>query len=160
MIILLKFIDKGIIFITSGFGIGYISHAQGTFGSIFGIIIILILTKIEVEISLNFLIIIIFFSSLLCHRANLIYEDDDSKHIVLDEIIGILVATYNVPVTFLNFLICFLFFRFFDILKPFPISFIDKNFKNGFGIILDDVLAGILSNILFIVFSSYFLKFS
>mgnify|MGYP002840854247 CR=1 FL=1 len=160
MIILTNYIDKIVIFITSGFGVGYAPFAQGTFGSIIGLATIISLIYIQIELTFISLLLIIFISSLLCHRANQIYKNNDSKHIVLDEIVGIFVATYDVPLTFINFFICFLFFRIFDILKPYPISFIDKELKNGFGIVFDDVLAGIFANILFIIIANYFLNTS
>jgi len=156
--ILHSFIDRITIFITSGFGIGYISYAQGTFGTILGLILIILLTSLSVKITIIFLIFFTIFGIILCGRANKIYKKNDSRHIVLDEIIGIFIATYNIQLSFNNFFICFLLFRLFDILKPFPIFLIDQKLKNGYGIVLDDVVAGIFTNILFTIISVYLLN--
>ncbi len=104
------------------------------------------------------LILVIFFSIVICEIANNYYLESDSKKIVLDEIAGIFVATYGIEITLINIIYIFLLFRLFDIYKPFPISYIDKKFKNGFGIVMDDVLAGVYSNIIFLITSIYLVR--
>ena len=120
-------------------------------------------------ILLGLIIIFIYsFSAVASHTEN--SENKDPKEIVIDEFIGQSIPIYlyeishgtekspNEAVIF--YAICFVLFRFFDIKKPFPVSFFDRNFKNSFGVIMDDVCAGlyvVLSLICFMVLSSYFI---
>jgi phosphatidylglycerophosphatase A len=77
----------------------------------------------------------------------------DPKEVVIDEVVGVWIALFFVKFftpeasDLLTFSLSFLLFRFFDILKPFPISYLDKNLKNALGVMLDDVLAGIFAGI-------------
>jgi phosphatidylglycerophosphatase A len=72
----------------------------------------------------------------------------DSKEIVIDEMAGMLVTMTWLPITWQAFAVGFLVFRFLDIVKPFPISFFDKKVPGGFGVVVDDLVAGIIGNIL------------
>ena len=148
-------IDKlNFIFVTF-FGIGKIKKIPGTFASLFTMLLLFFLFHI-----LNFspniilvIIILIFFISLFAVK---IYIKDlsnkDPKEVVIDEVIGqsIPLYLYEVSHNMLKdsnealkfYLIIFLLFRFFDIVKPFPVNYFDKNFKNSFGVIIDDVCAG------------------
>jgi phosphatidylglycerophosphatase A len=104
--------------------------------------------------------------------ANHIKDNDnkDPGEIIIDEFIGQSIPIYLYEVShgteksseeaIIFYTICFVLFRFFDIKKPFPVSFFDKNFKNSFGVIMDDVCAGIyvvLSLICFMFLSNYFI---
>ena len=98
------------------------------------------------------------------------FEEVDSKEIVIDEYLG-----QSIPILFfyiilfesslsINFftiivLIWFIGFRFFDILKPYPISYIDNNYKNGFGVVFDDIIAGIFTTIVLYIFIIIYDKF-
>ena len=155
------------------FGIGKIKMIPGTFGSLATIIILFILFH-TLDISSNLILlglIIIFiysFSAVASHTEN--SENKDPKEIVIDEFIGQSIPIYLYEVShgteksineaLIFYVICFVLFRFFDIKKPFPVSFFDRNFKNSFGVIMDDVCAGlyvVLSLICFMVLSSYFI---
>ena len=94
----------------------------------------------------------------------------DPKEVIIDEFIGQSIPIYLYEIShgtektaneaMVFYLICFILFRFFDIVKPFPANYFDKNFKNSFGVIMDDVCAGfyvVLSLICFMVLSSYFI---
>ena len=154
------------------FGLGKIPKIPGTFGSLATIIILYILFHI-LNLSPNLILIgliVIFILSFLAvatHIKN--SENKDPKEIIIDEFIGQSIPIYlyeishgteksdNEAIIFYG--VCFILFRFFDIAKPFPVSFFDKNFKNSFGVIMDDVCAGfyvVLSLICFMVLSSYF----
>ena len=112
-------------------------------------------------------IFILSFSAVAHHiRDN---ENKDPKEVIIDEFIGQSIPIYLYEIShgtekssseaLIFYGICFVLFRFFDIAKPFPVRFFDKNFKNSFGVIMDDVIAGIyvvLSLICFMVLSSYF----
>ena len=124
-------------------GIGYIPYASGTFGSIAGLIIGYLIYLINYN--LLFLIIpILFFLGI---KASQIYQnktgEQDSKVIVIDEVVGQLIAMMTVLDNLLLLFFSFIIFRLYDIFKPWPASYFDKNMKNGKGVMLDDVVAGI-----------------
>tara|TARA_B100000700_G_C14763989_1_gene723467 strand:+ start:80 stop:553 length:474 start_codon:yes stop_codon:yes gene_type:complete len=146
------------IFLSSGFGIGYIKYAPGTAGTFLGILIFFLLTSLNIYFNILSLVIFVLVSIIICNIANNYYSEDDSKKIVLDEIAGVFVATYNIDPTAFNIIAIFILFRLFDIFKPFPISYIDEKLKNGIGIVVDDVVAGIYANITFLLASFYFVK--
>ena len=133
------------------FGIGYSPIAPGTIGSIFSIVFLYFLIKF---VSYSFLVIvflIIFFTSLkLIEKYSILLKSHDSSTIVIDEFLGIfLIILFYDYLKFSNdfimFLLILILFRFFDILKIFPINWVDKNIKNSFGVVLDDLLAGVYS---------------
>ena len=145
----------------------------GTVGSLATTIILFVLFH-TLDISSNLILlglIIIFiysFSAVASHTEN--SENKDPKEIVIDEFIGQSIPIYLYEIShgtekspneaIIFYVICFVLFRFFDIKKPFPVSFFDRNFKNSFGVIMDDVCAGlyvVLSLICFMVLSSYFI---
>ena len=155
------------------FGIGRIKVIPGTFGSLVTIIILYFLFhtfNISSNLILLGLIIIFIYSfyAVTSHIENI--EDKDPREIVIDEFIGQSIPIYLYEVShgtekspneaIIFYAVCFILFRFFDIRKPFPVSFFDKNYKNSFGVIMDDVCAGlyvVLSLICFMVLSSYFI---
>ena len=155
------------------FGLGRIKMLPGTFGSLATVIILYILFHIlNISSSLIlFGLVIIFiysFSAVANHIENI--EEKDPREIVIDEFIGQSIPIYLYEVShgteklpneaIIFYAICFILFRFFDIKKPFPVSFFDKNYKNSFGVIMDDVFAGlyvVLSLICFMFLSSYFI---
>ena len=152
------------------FGIGKIGTIPGSIASLFTVILLFILfqiLKISADIVLIALIIIFFFSlySVNIFIKNL--DDKDPKEIVIDEFIGqsIPICLYEIAhegtkttseiLTF--YFTMFILFRIFDITKPYPIGYYDKNFKNSFGVIMDDVCAGlyvVAVLVLYMVFSS------
>ena len=143
--------NKIISIFTTLFGIGYSPIAPGTIGSIFSIFFLYFLIKF---VSYSFLVIIfliIFFISLkLIEKYSNLLKSHDSSTIVIDEFLGIfLIILFYDYLKFSNdfimFLLILILFRFFDILKIFPINWVDKNIKNSFGVVLDDLLAGVYS---------------
>tara|TARA_Y100001958_G_scaffold8602_1_gene5286 strand:+ start:189 stop:692 length:504 start_codon:yes stop_codon:yes gene_type:complete len=155
------------------FYLGKVPKIPGTFGSLATIIILYIFFHIlnlsSILILIGLIVIFIFsFLSIAIHIRN--SENKDPKEVVIDEFIGqsIPIFLYEIShgtekstdeaVMFYSF--CFILFRFFDILKPFPVSYFDKNFKNSFGVIMDDVCAGfyvVLFLICFMLLRSYFI---
>ena len=154
------------------FGLGKVPKIPGTFGSLATIIILYVLFHIlnlsSNLILIGFLIIFIFsFIAVATHIKD--SENKDPKEVVIDEFIGQFIPIYLYEISHVTeksadediifYSVCFVLFRFFDIVKPFPVSYFDKNFKNSFGGIMDDVCAGfyvVLSLICFMVLSSYF----
>ena len=155
------------------FGLGKIPKIPGTFGSLVTVIILYIcfhVLNLSSNIILIGLIIIFFFSfsAVATHIKD--KENKDPKEVIIDELIGQSIPIYLYEIShgtekssneaMIFYCVCFVLFRFFDIAKPFPVSFFDKNFKNSFGVIMDDVCAGfyvVLSLICFMVLSNYFI---
>ena len=155
------------------FGVGKIPKIPGTFGSLATIIILYILFHI-LNLSSNFILmglIIVFILSFFAVASHIKdSENKDPKEIIIDEFIGQSIPIYLYEIShgtskssdeaIIFYGICFVLFRFFDIAKPFPINFFDKNFKNSFGVIMDDVCAGfyvVLFLICFMFLGSYFI---
>lgn len=153
------------------FGLGKIKKIPGTFGSLATVIILYFFFHI-LNLSSNMILIgliIIFIYSFLAVAAHIKdNKDKDPKEVIIDEFIGQSIPIYLYEIShgvekspddaIIFYGVCFVLFRFFDIAKPFPVSFFDKNFKNSFGVIMDDVFAGfyvVLSLICFMVLSSY-----
>jgi len=154
-------------------GLGKIKFIPGTFGSLATTIILYILFHV-LNISSNFILIGLVIIFIYSFPAVTSYikdnENKDPGEIIIDELIGQSIPIFAYEIShgtekspdeaLIFYSICFVLFRFFDIIKPFPVSFFDKNFKNSFGVIMDDVCAGlyvILSLICFMVISSYFI---
>ena len=143
-------------FITTLGGLGKIPIAPGTFGSIFAWFVFIFLSHYVNMIFLTFAVGI--FSVWICEKITKDLVIKDHKSIVIDELVGTWISL--LPVLFIAddryeriiyAAIALILFRFFDILKPYPISFFDKEYKNGLGIVLDDVIAGIFSGILSVI---------
>jgi phosphatidylglycerophosphatase A len=132
------------------FYVGYIKFASGTWGSIASLLILYPFIKFTVlsfEALLIIFIILFFISNLFINYFSNFTNSNDSKHIVIDELLGIFIILifydfifiYN---DFITLILIFFLFRIFDIIKIFPANYIDKNFKNGYGVIMDDIVAG------------------
>lgn len=130
---------------TLGF-IGHIPYAPGTFGSLCGIVVIYVLNLPHllhgIFLACGFIVGIVASTA-----AEKLLQDKDSGKIVIDEFIGVGVATFMVPHSALFFSMAFILFRFFDIIKPLPINKLEKTLSGGLGVMADDVLAGIYANI-------------
>ena len=165
--------NKVIFLFVTLFGIGKLKKIPGSYASLVTTIFLFFLFHIF-NLSPNFILIgilIIFFLSI--YAVNIFIknlDNKDPKEVVIDEFIGqsIPICMYEIAhegtkeinqvLTF--YFIIFILFRIFDIVKPYPVSYYDKNFKNSFGVIMDDVCAGfyvVLSLICFMVFSNYFI---
>ena len=166
--------------VLSMFGIGHFKYAPGTAASFLTCIIwftideytkfsFLGLGKIYV---LVFLIVLLFYSIILIDK---LYNKKDAKEIVIDEFIGQsipLIAFSFRPIDLIPgcckkfsfdiesviwFILAFILFRFFDILKPYPINIVDKKINNGIGVMLDDIIAGIYSTVvIYIIYALWF----
>jgi phosphatidylglycerophosphatase A len=153
------------------FGLGKIPKIPGTFGSLATIFILFICFHV-VNLSSNIILIFLVIIFIYAFSAVTSYIEDnenkDPKEVIIDEFIGQSIPIYLYEIShgtekspdeaIIFYGVCFILFRFFDIAKPFPVSFFDKNFKNSFGVIMDDVCAGfyvVLSLICFMVLSNY-----
>ena len=125
------------------FKIGNIKYMPGTLGSIIGVVAGIFL-KNTIPITYYVLIILLIF--LIAIITINIYQTKvgkkDRSEIIIDEFIGQQIPIFFIELNILNIVMCFILFRFFDILKIFPTNYIDRNFKTSYGIIADDVVAG------------------
>ena len=154
-------------------GLGKINFMPGTFGSLATTIILYYLfhtLNISSNIILVGLIIIFFYSffAISSHIKN--SENKDPGEIIIDEFLGQSIPIYLYEIShgtskdsgeaIIYYSLFFILFRYFDIMKPFPVSFFDKNFKNSFGVIMDDICAGfyvVLTLVCFMIIKSYVL---
>jgi len=129
------------------FGIGLIRPAPGTWGSLSALLIWYFAEFLHSSIHIV-LPIFILFSWLACSQASQDSQSKDHSSIVIDEVAGMLVALSFVAHEIIIYLWAFLLFRFFDIWKPWPVSWADNNVKGGLGIILDDLIAGLFAGVI------------
>ena len=158
------------VLISTFFGNGYISKIPGTFTSLSTLIILYILFEVFQFKNLNYILILFsitfFYSFYAVMDSETEFESKDPRQIVIDEVLGqampLILIVYlssknliNIPVEIYYFL-SFILFRFFDILKPFPVSYFDKQHKNFFGIIMDDIMAGLYTMLIIYLISFKF----
>lgn len=150
-----KTLKNPFFFIASLGGIGLIRFAPGTFGSIFSWFLFIYLSHYLNMIVLTSLMF--FLGIWVCENISKDLEEKDDKSIVVDELIGMWIAlmptiyfadTQDERTTIA--ILALVLFRFFDIVKPYPINLLDQKFKNGFGIVIDDVAAGIITLLILI----------
>jgi len=152
-------------------GLGKIKFIPGTLGSLATIFILYYLFHtlgISPNIILIFLIIIFVYSFYAVSNYIKNNKDKDPGEIIIDEFLGQSIPIYLYEIShgttkndneaIVYYLLFFILFRYFDIMKPFPVNFFDKNFKNSFGVIMDDVCAGfyvVLTLVCFMIIKSY-----
>ena len=136
------------------FGIGYSKYAPGTMASFITSIIFVLLYQFQINIIILILVVslIFVFSVYSIDKYRNYFVKVDAKEIVIDEFVGqsiplltiySLISKDDTGSFILYVLISFILFRFFDILKPYPANKVDKKMKNGFGVMFDDVIAGV-----------------
>jgi len=130
----------------TGLGAGFSPIVPGTMGTLFAIPLYYFVSSISSPLYELTLVAFFFFSSWISNQAERYWGKKDDRRIVIDEIMGFLVTMLWIPRSPLFIVAGFLLFRFFDILKPFPIRRLER-VGSGFGVVLDDVLAGIYSSI-------------
>ena len=140
--------QKSVLFFATGCFIGNISFAPGTFGSILGLALCFLLSKIEFAFAAVLTILFVFFSIWMAHEAEKILKTEDPGCIVIDEIAGRVITLLGLPFNMVSVFGVFLIFRILDIWKPHPIRFLERKLSGGVGIVMDDIVAGILGNII------------
>lgn len=126
-----------------GFGSGLAPKAPGTFGTLAAIPFFILLQDLSWPIYLSWLLVTFALGVLWCDRSSKALGVHDHGGIVWDEFVGFWITMFMVPAGWIWIVIGFVLFRFFDIIKPWPINWLDKKVHGGFGIMIDDVLAGI-----------------
>ena len=159
------------IFVTM-FSLGRIGFLPGTFGSLATVILLFVcfhILNISSNIILIILVIAFAYSFIAIKNYTENNENKDPGEIIIDEFIGQAIPIYLYEISYgtektmdqalIIYTVCFILFRFFDILKPFPVSYFDRKHKNSFGVVMDDVCAGlyvVLSLICFMALKSLF----
>ena len=141
---------KAYVWLASWFGCGFFKPAPGTWGSFGGLVCGLIIFELIGLVGLYIGIVVVTLIGLWAsHLFDQAMDGHDSKMIVIDEVAGQWIAMAGVAVvahpSLLAFFLSFLVFRFFDILKPWPVSFFDQKVKGAAGVMGDDIVAGLLA---------------
>lgn len=134
-------------FVAFGLGSGAIPLAPGTFGTLMAIPFYLLLQPLPLPFYLAFTLLFFAASSWICDRVSRETGTHDHPGMCLDEFVGFFVTMIHAPTGWPWVVLGFLLFRLFDIWKPWPINWLDKKVHGGFGMVLDDVVAGIFAMI-------------
>ena len=140
-----------LLFLATGAYSGYAPVASGTVGTLVAIPLILLsaqLFSFSVILHLVVIVLAIAGACWVADVADLELDEHDSGKIVIDEVVGFLVATAAMEVTWSQLFLAFFLFRLFDIVKPPPASFFDEKVPGGIGVVLDDVCAGLYTNLI------------
>ncbi|AGB41554.1 phosphatidylglycerophosphatase A-like protein [Halobacteroides halobius DSM 5150] len=139
--------DKWTKLLATGFNSGLSPIAPGTVGTIAGAVLLALVIKIGLvpEVGFPLVFILLLPGIYIADQAEDIYGEKDAPQIVIDEIVGFVIAMYGLQISML--IPAFILFRIFDILKPVPLNKLQE-FKGGLGIMLDDIAAGIVANLL------------
>nr|WP_297812288.1 phosphatidylglycerophosphatase A [uncultured Methylophaga sp.] len=132
-------------FIAYGFGSGLAPKAPGTFGTLVALPIYWLIQDWSLLAYLSFVLVAFIAGIWLCQRTVDWLQQDDPSGVVWDEVVGYLVAMMFAPGGWQWMLAGFVLFRVFDIAKPWPVSVADKKVHGGFGVMLDDVIAGLMA---------------
>jgi phosphatidylglycerophosphatase A len=158
------------VLISTFFGYGYLTKIPGTVTSFVTTVFIYIayeyLGYTDLKFSIIFFTLLFFYSFYAVKDAESEFKNKDPRQIVIDEVLGqampLMLLLYlnqsnqiSIPVE-IYYIASFFIFRFFDIIKPFPVNYFDRNFKNYFGIIMDDIMAGLYSMLLIYLISLKF----
>lgn len=126
-------------------GTGFSPFASGTVGTVAAIPFYLVLAQLSMPLYLLSTVAFTLFAVWAAGEAERVFSEKDSGKIVIDEVAGYLVTMTALPVNWQTVLVGFLLFRLFDITKPQPVRWLDQSLKNGYGVVLDDVAAGLYS---------------
>ena len=143
----MNFADKTAIFLATGFYVGRIPLAPGTFGSLLGLPLCFLLAGIQLPVAMAAVLLIIAVAVWIAGAAAHSLGRPDPGCVVIDEIAGMVVTLVGLPFNPTTAIVGFALFRILDILKPYPIRVLDQRLRGGFGIVADDVVAGVLANI-------------
>lgn len=143
-------------FFAYGFGSGLAPKAPGTFGTLAAIPVFYLMQPLGL-ISYLLLTVLFFIVGIwFCQKTVDWLQQDDPSAIVWDEIVGYLITMIAAPTGWLWIVLGFVLFRIFDIWKPWPVSLADKQLHGGFGVMLDDVIAGLYALLILQLIAYFF----
>ena len=134
-----------VVFIAMGLGSSLAPKAPGTAGTLLTVPLVYFLQQQSIFVYALVTLFVLLTGSWVCGYAAKKLQVHDHSGIVYDEVAGFLITMFMMPTGWFWMLAGFILFRFFDAVKPWPISWLDKNLSGGFGIMFDDVIAGIFS---------------
>lgn len=154
-----KVFDMIIKFFATGLFVSYIPWARGTFGTLIGVLIFIFLSSYPVVFYILLAVLLIVSFPITSYAEKEIFKKKDSEYIVIDEIVGYMISTVGFVFTFTPegitvLVLTFVIFRLFDVFKPYPIVHI-QSLEGGVGIVLDDIFAGVATNILVRILMSF-----
>jgi phosphatidylglycerophosphatase A len=129
------------------FYLGRAPLMPGTFGTLGAIPLVFIFNLFGTYGYMAATFVLCIFAIWVAEQYEQMVQDHDTKEVVIDEVAGFLVTMFWLPHTWQSFLAGFVLFRFLDIAKPFPINIIDRRAKGGFGTVADDLVAGVIANL-------------
>ena len=144
----MKFKNTAVIFLATGCYLGKVPFAPGTFGSLFGLLLCFLLSGIHMASAIFITVLFIGGAVWISHIAEKILNKEDPGCIVIDEMAGMMVTLVGLPFNLFTAVAGFVIFRLLDILKPPPVRTIEQKLPSGIAVVMDDVAAGVLSNII------------
>lgn len=135
--------NKLILFLATNAGLGYAPVASGTFGTLMGIALFYLTADLAPIAFALFWLALLLLSFWCSQRAGEIFAVSDDGRIVIDELAGYMTTVAFLPFSWTAAIAAFLLFRLFDIFKPWPACWFDRQVKNGVGVVMDDVVAGV-----------------
>lgn len=129
--------------IATGFGLGYLPIVPGTWGTLGGVILYVLIWPFAWPVYVITVLMAFFVGCWICEKVSQDMGVCDHGSVVWDEIVGYVISMFGVPFGLYWMFAGFVLFRLFDIIKPWPIGVVDRKMKNGFGMMFDDALAGI-----------------
>ena len=135
------------VLLATGFGSGLSPKAPGTIGTVASLLLFVFYTQTQSFIYLGLCIVSFGVGIIICDKASEKLGVHDHGGIVWDEFVGMWLTMIWIPITWQTLLAGFILFRFFDIVKPWPIGYLDRQVNGGLGIMSDDVAAGIFANL-------------
>lgn len=139
--------SQWLLWVATGFGVGYLPIAPGTWGTGLAIGVYLLVANLPTALLAITIAALFALGVAASDYTDRYYNSSDNGCIVIDEIVGFLIAVWGIGFSWPHVLTAFLAFRIFDILKPFPARSIDNRVKGGIGVMSDDLIAGIYANI-------------
>lgn len=142
-------------FLAFGFGTGLAKKAPGTWGTLAGLAVMPLLYWLPLPLALLLIVLASIFGVWLCGRVAEDLGVPDHGGIVWDEMVGIWLTLILLPNSLLWWVLGFVLFRILDIVKPWPISWLDRRVAGGLGIMLDDILAGVIAGLLLLALNTF-----
>jgi phosphatidylglycerophosphatase A len=139
--------EKVSLILSCWWGTGLLPWAPGTWATLAALPLAACINLAEPASRLIFLASFIGLATWASSRSQAVLMRTDPPEIVLDEVSGFLVAVFLLPLTWLTLALAVIFFRLFDIVKPFPIGYLEKRLPGGAGVIMDDLAAGLFANL-------------
>ena len=148
-------IEKFIKITATGFGSGFMPRAPGTSGTLVGVLVYLVFAQFHWSLYLLSVVALSFLAIYVSQEAEKLFDKKDASQIVIDEIVGFQFTMFLVTPTVVHIAIGFILFRLFDIIKPFPIRLCERRLPGGYGVVGDDIIAGIYGNIVVLLLVTF-----